>query len=61
MADIVDNEHKFLLRINSELWERFVGTLPVSISANEKIVSMIRDFVIDYERIVGERDENTEK
>ena len=61
MIDNVDDEHKFLLRVDVELWKRVLDTLPLSISANEKIVSLIRDFVIDYERIVGGGHENTKK
>ena len=57
-----EKEHKFMLRIDKFLWERFTEKLPVGISANEKIISLIRDWVLEYEYIIGEKnDENTKK
>jgi hypothetical protein len=57
-----DNEHKFLLRIDEDLWKRFIDKLPVSISANQKVVDMIFDFVVKYELVMGDYDDkNTKK
>lgn len=50
------DEHSFILRINEELWNRFIVKLPESISINEKIVSLIRDWVLNYEYILRKED-----
>lgn len=46
------NDHEFLLRVPEDMWQRLVATLPVSISANEKINTLIRDFVLEYEYVL---------
>ena len=57
-----ENEHKFVLRIGKDVWDRFVLTLPDSISANDKIVSFITDFVLEYEYIIrGKKYEDTKQ
>lgn len=50
------DEHSFVLRINEELWNRFIVKLPESISINEKIVSLIRDWVLNYEYVLRKED-----
>lgn len=47
-------EHHFPLRIPKKVWEHFVSTLPISISANEKINKLIIEYLISYDNAVGE-------
>ena len=49
-----EDEHKFLIRVNKKIWERFILTLPESISANEKINKLLLDYLIQYENTLGE-------
>lgn len=65
-----DKKHTCIFKIDKELWERFLHTLPLSISASEKIRKMIFNEVIEHENILlkrsrleisGENHEDTEK
>lgn len=43
------SRHRYLLRIDKGVWDRFVSTLPESISVNKKIERLIIDYLIEYE------------
>lgn len=45
--------HAFLFRVPKAVWNRFVETLPESISANEKLERIVLDYLIEYERVMG--------
>lgn len=40
--------HSFVLRLPEKLWKEFVGTLPESISANEKLVKLVESYLMEY-------------
>jgi hypothetical protein len=45
--------HRITLRIDKELWDRFVEKLPVGISINEKIVTLVRNWIVEYENAIS--------
>jgi len=46
--------HSFVLRVDTELWDRFLQILPLSVSINESIVQLIYKYVCEYERVLDE-------
>ena len=54
-------EHKFTMRIPTQLWKRFLETLPESISANSKIEKLIFDYVVEYENALTGDEKNAKR
>ena len=55
-------EHQYPLRLPEKLWKEFIETLPLSISANEKITNLIFTYVTDYKNMrekINDRSDNT--